>query len=172
MCDCCVTNSLCHICFVSEHLLILLWLLGTIFGYFRLPVVCLLQSSVLTDMIFFPFLTLSLEVNSFSSLCEDFLREAFVCVTISSFLNTTLTSSEPQNHQPALPVPLSSQILQKVANYLWPSSAAKTSFSAQIMFVLHCYFPKPPESVMLTGGKEKGSHGFHLQVAYKRLIND
>lgn len=121
---------------------------------------------------FFPFLTLSLEVNSFSSLCEDFLREAFVCVTISSFLNTTLTSSEPQNHEPALPFPLSSQILQKVANYLWPSSAAKASFSAQIMFFLHWYFPKPPESAMLTGGKEKGSHGFHLQVAYKRLIND
>lgn len=66
---------------------------------------------------FFPFLTLSPEVNSSFSLCEDFLPEAFVCVTISSFLNATLTSSEPQNYQLALPFLLSSQILQKVANY-------------------------------------------------------
>ena len=66
---------------------------------------------------FFPFLALSLEVNSSLSLCEDFLPGAFVCVTVSSLLNTTLTSSEPQNYQLALPFPLSSQILQKVANY-------------------------------------------------------
>lgn len=66
---------------------------------------------------FFPSLALSLEVNSSLSLCEDFLPEAFVCVTISSFPNTTLTSSEPQNYHLALPFPLSSQIPQKVANY-------------------------------------------------------
>lgn len=77
------------------------WLLGMIWGYyyFYLPIVHLLQSSVLTDMIFFfSFLALSLEVNSFFSLCEDFLSGAFVCVTISSFLNTTLASSEPLSY--------------------------------------------------------------------------
>lgn len=47
---------------------------------------------------FFSFLALSLEVNSFFSLCEDFLSGAFVCVTISSFLNTTLASSEPLSY--------------------------------------------------------------------------
>lgn len=82
-----------------------------IFSDFHLPVVHLLQSSVLTDRIFFPALALSPEVNSSHSLSEDFLPGALECVTVSSFLSTALASSEAQNHQPPSPFLLPSQTL-------------------------------------------------------------
>lgn len=52
--DCCAISSLSFPCFVSQHLLISLWLPGVIWGYyyFYLPVVHLLQS---LQVPYFPF---------------------------------------------------------------------------------------------------------------------
>lgn len=71
---------------------------GVIIIFTCLSSICFNPLSLQIWFFFFSFLALSLEVNSFFSLCEDFLSGAFVCVTISSFLNTTLASSEPLSY--------------------------------------------------------------------------
>lgn len=157
---------------MSEHPLVLLWLLETFVGSFFSPT-CgpFAPVSVLTRDVFFPSFALSLEINSSplslrgSSSWSFCVRYYFI---FSEYHFGIIWTTDPSL---ALPFP-APQILHKAANNPEPSSAAKTQLWAQIMSLLDWGFPKPQTLRCSWMAEGKGSHGLHYTFICEWLLRD
>lgn len=124
-----------------------------------------------TEKIFFPFFALSLEVNSSLSPCEDFLHEAFVDVTISSFPQHHFDITWTTKLSAALASPTLPQILPKVENYPWPRKPQRLRIGLKSCLCLLDPSLNPWKLTVLTAGR-KGSQGLYPAFICKWLIKD